>query len=55
MGLYILILAICVPMFVILLVLITEDGVSGLVEDVLKAIDMIREYRKGKRKRRKEG
>jgi hypothetical protein len=55
MGLYILILAIGVPMFVILLVLITEDGFSGLVEDVLKAIDMIREYRKGKRKRRKEG
>ena len=41
--------------FVLLLVGITDDGVSGMVEDVLKALDMIREYRKGKRKRKKEG
>jgi hypothetical protein len=47
MGLYILILAIGVPMLLILLISITEDGVSGLVEDVLKAIDMIREYKEG--------
>ncbi|MBQ1778326.1 MAG: hypothetical protein IIZ93_09250 [Acidaminococcaceae bacterium] len=41
--------------FVLLLVGITDDGVSGMVEDFLKALDMIREYRKGKRKRKKEG
>ena len=41
--------------FVLLLVGITDNGVSGAVEDFLKALDMIREYRKGKRKRKKEG
>lgn len=41
--------------FVLLLVRITDDGVSGMVEDFLKALDMIREYKKGKRKRKKEG
>lgn len=41
--------------FVFLLVWITENGVSGAVEDFLKALDMIREYKKGKRKRKKEG
>ena len=41
--------------FVLLLVGITDNGVSGLVEDFLKALDMIREYKKGKRKRKKEG
>lgn len=40
--------------FVFLLVGITENGISGVVEDFLKALDMIREYRKGKRKRKKE-
>lgn len=41
--------------FVLLLVGITDNGVSGVVEDFLKALDMIREYKKGKRKRKKEG
>lgn len=41
--------------FVLLLVGITGNGVSGVVEDFLKALDMIREYKKGKRKRKKEG
>ena len=41
--------------FVLLLVVITDNGFSGMVEDFLKALDMIREYRKGKRKRKKEG
>lgn len=41
--------------FVLLLVGITDNGVSGVVEDFLEALDMIREYKKGKRKRKKEG
>ena len=43
-------------LFVLLLVVVTiEDGFSGATEDLLKAFDMIREYKKNKRKRKKEG
>ena len=51
----IILFTVLILMFVLLLVGITDDGISGMVEDFLKALDMIREYRKGKRKRKKEG
>ena len=42
-------------LFIILVLAVSDNGFSGMVEDVLKSLDMIREYRKGKRKRKKEG
>lgn len=44
-----------VLMFILLVIAIANEGVSGMVEDFLDALDKIREYKKGKRKRKKEG
>lgn len=53
MGVFILTLLI-ILVFIMLITLVAENGFSVTVEDILKALNMISEYRKSKHKRKKE-